>query len=172
MGDFFAAADWSFASAILFGQAIVKIVSAGVINKNSASPRIVLIITLLFIMGVTPCLILIAIILLNDANSIYIMTIQVILYIVATSIFFWIGSAAHVMIDEVFEQKKKAHQHSWQVCFCYYLSTSEYVTHSRNPPNGGVRGGTIRLLPVDSRPRRSAAACIHHRSLQRRPTPN
>lgn len=107
MGDFFAAADWSFASAILFGQAIVKIVSAGVINKNSASPRIVLIITLLFIMGVTPCLILIAIILLNDASSIYIMTIQVILYIVATSIFFWIGSAAHVMIDEVFEQKKE-----------------------------------------------------------------
>lgn len=107
MGDFFAAADWSFASAILFGQAIVKIVSAGVINKSSASPKIVLIVTLLFIMGVSPCLILIAIILLNDANSIYIMAIQVILYIVATSIFFWIGSAAHVMIDEVVYQKKE-----------------------------------------------------------------
>jgi hypothetical protein len=106
LGDFFAAADWSFASAILFGQAIVKIVSAGVINKNSVSPRIVLIVTLLFIIGVAPCLVLIAIILLNDANSIYIMLTQVILYIVATSMFFWIGSAAHVMIDEVLDEMK------------------------------------------------------------------
>lgn len=106
LGDFFAAADWSFASAILFGQAIVKIVSAGVINKNSTSPRIVLIVTLLFIIGVTPCLVLIAIILLNDANSIYIMLTQVILYIIATSMFFWIGSAAHVMIDEVLDEMK------------------------------------------------------------------
>ncbi len=106
LGDFFAAADWSFASAILFGQAIVKIVSAGVINKNSVSPRIVLIVTLLFIIGVAPCLVLIAIILLNDANSIYIMLTQVILYIVATSMFFWIGSAAHVMIDEVLDEVK------------------------------------------------------------------
>ena len=27
----------------------------------------------------------------------------------------------------------------------------EHLTHSRIHPNGGVRGGTLRLLPVDSK---------------------
>lgn len=98
--DFFAAADWSFASAILFGQVIVKIVNAGVVHKNAAWQKVVLILTFLFILGVTPCLIIIAIILLDNANSIYIMASQVILYAIATLIFFWVGSAAHVMISE------------------------------------------------------------------------
>ncbi len=36
--------------------------------------------------------------------------------------------------------------------FFHYLRINQKdLTHSRNHPSGGVRGGTIRLLPVDSK---------------------
>lgn len=35
--------------------------------------------------------------------------------------------------------------------FLYARLTPRYLTHNSNHPNGGVRGGTIRLLPVDSK---------------------
>lgn len=46
--------------------------------------------------------------------------------------------------------KIKNHPHNgW---FFHYLRMNPRdLTHTNNHPNGGVRGGTIRLLPVDSK---------------------
>ncbi len=35
--------------------------------------------------------------------------------------------------------------------FLYHLATQKLLIPNTNHPNGGVRGGTIRLLPVDSK---------------------
>ncbi len=35
--------------------------------------------------------------------------------------------------------------------FHYLRMNPRYLTHNRIHPNGSVRGGTIRLLPVDSK---------------------
>ncbi len=54
--------------------------------------------------------------------------------------------------------------------FSFSSDTQRDLTPNSNHPNGGVCGGTIRLLPVDSKPRQhSKLRTSHPRPVQTRP---
>lgn len=42
-------------------------------------------------------------------------------------------------------------RHMAGVIVRYHRTNPEYLTHNSNQASGGVRGGTLRLLPVDSK---------------------
>ncbi len=44
----------------------------------------------------------------------------------------------------------------------YFKKNTKDLIQRHNPPNGGVRGGTIRLLPVDSTPRQYSKLFSSH----------
>jgi len=99
LDDFLKAPDWSFASSILFGQLLVKLVSGSIINKRSQWQRVSLIVSVIFVLGLVPCLITLALMLIDNGQSQFLVNMQVVLFFIATVSFFWIGSAAQVMME-------------------------------------------------------------------------
>jgi hypothetical protein len=97
---FFKAADWSFASSILFGQVLVKLVSGSVIHSGAKWQRVVLLVALVLVLGLVPCLIILALILIDNGNSQFLINMQAAIFVIATLTFFLLGSASHVMIEE------------------------------------------------------------------------
>ncbi|MCR4536599.1 hypothetical protein [Shewanella xiamenensis] len=97
---FFQAADWSFAASILFGQVIVKLVSGSVIHKKSKWQRVVVLLSFILVLGLVPSLIVLALILIDGGTSSFLIIMQLVLFTLASSVFFFVGSAAHTMIDE------------------------------------------------------------------------
>ncbi|WP_106590285.1 hypothetical protein [Marinobacterium halophilum] len=97
---FFQAADWSFASSILFGQVIVKLVSGSVIHKNAKWQRVVVLLSLILVVGLVPSLVVLALILIDGGVSEFLVDMQLILFGLASIAFFFVGSAAQTMIDE------------------------------------------------------------------------
>lgn len=97
---FFQAADWSFAASILFGQVIVKLVSGSVIHKNAQWQRVVVLLSLILVLGLVPSLIVLALILIDGGVSEFLVGMQLSLFVLASLVFFLVGSAAHTMIDE------------------------------------------------------------------------
>ena len=97
---FLKAADWSFASSILFGQVIVKLVSGSVIHKRAKWQGVVLLVALILVLGLVPCIIVLALILIDNGNSQFLIYMQAAIFFIASFTFFWLGSASHVMIEE------------------------------------------------------------------------
>lgn len=97
---FFQAADWSFAASILFGQVIVKLVSGSVIYKNAKWQRVVVLLSFILVLGLVPSLIVLALILIDGGVSDFLVNMQLTLFSLASLVFFFVGSAAHTMIDE------------------------------------------------------------------------
>lgn len=97
---FFQAADWSFAASILFGQVIVKLVSGSVIHRKSKWQRVVVLLSFILVLGLVPSLIVLALILIDGGTSSFLIIMQLVLFTLASSVFFFVGSAAHTMIDE------------------------------------------------------------------------
>lgn len=97
---FFQAADWSFATSILFGQVIVKLVSGSVIHKKAQWQRVVVLLSLILVLGLVPSLIVLALILIDGGVSEFLVGMQLSLFVLASLVFFLVGSAAHTMIDE------------------------------------------------------------------------
>lgn len=97
---FFQAADWSFAASILFGQVIVKLVSGSVIHKKSKWQRVVVLLSFILVLGLVPSLIVLALILIDGGTSSFLVNMQLVLFTLASGVFFFVGSAAHTMIDE------------------------------------------------------------------------
>ncbi|MGR6837952.1 hypothetical protein ACU5DF_02185 [Aliivibrio wodanis] len=100
LDSFFKAADWSFAASILFGQVLVKLVSGSVIHQKAKWQRVVLLFSLVLVLGLVPCLITLALILIDNGASLFLVYLQTTLFCIATIVFFWLGSASHVMLEE------------------------------------------------------------------------
>lgn len=97
---FFQAADWSFAASILFGQVIVKLVSGSVIHSKAKWQRVVVLLSFILVLGLVPSLVVLALILIDGGISDFLVNMQLTLFVLASAIFFFVGSAAHAMIEE------------------------------------------------------------------------
>ncbi|WP_278183522.1 hypothetical protein [Vibrio misgurnus] len=97
---FFQAADWSFAASILFGQVIVKLVSGSVIHKKARWQRVVVLLSFILVLGLVPSLVVLALVLIDGGVSSFLVITQLVLFTLASVVFFLVGSAAHTMIEE------------------------------------------------------------------------
>jgi len=92
------APDWSFAASILWGQAIVKLVSG-----SSSGPviwqRSSLVVSLIIVLGLIPSLITLALILISEAPPSFLIYQQIILFLLSSVIFFFVGTAGHVLME-------------------------------------------------------------------------
>jgi len=95
---FVLAPEWAFASAILFGQTIVKFVQ-GVIESTkrySVVPESVgLIVSGLIVLGLVPAMVILALILVTPAPPIWLGYVQVFLFLIAAVSFLFLGAIAH-----------------------------------------------------------------------------
>ena len=89
--EFLEAPDWSFASSILFGQLLVKLVSGSIIKKEAQWQRVSLLITLIFVLGLVPCLIVLTLMLIDNGQSSFLIYMQVFLFVLSTLSFFFIS---------------------------------------------------------------------------------
>jgi hypothetical protein len=94
--EYIMAPEWAFASALLFGQSIVKIVQ-GTLNlgKGINVPAVMLTISLLIIVGLVPSMVLLAIVLTGKDAPLWMGITQVILAIVAGVFFVIFAAIAH-----------------------------------------------------------------------------
>lgn len=97
---FFQAADWSFAASILFGQVIVKLVSGSVIHPKAKWQRVVVLLSFILVLGLVPSLVVLALILIDGGVSNFLVNMQLTLFFFASVVFFFVGTAAHAMIEE------------------------------------------------------------------------
>lgn len=98
--EFLHAPDWSFASSILFGQLLVKFVAGSVIREGVQWQRIVLIISMIFVLGLVPSLIVLVLMLIDNGQSQFLVTMQLLFFVTATIAYFYLGSAAQTMMDK------------------------------------------------------------------------
>jgi len=100
MHEFIKAPDWSFASSILFGQLLVKIVSGSLIRKEVQWQRVSLLISVILVFGLIPSLTTLTLMLISEGKSNFVIYTQLVLFVVASISFFCIGSAGQSMINQ------------------------------------------------------------------------
>ena len=95
----FSSPEWSFATAILFGQAIVKLV-AGVTHKGaSVWQPVAFIVTAMIVLGLVPSLVILALILTATNLSIPLVAIQMVLFVLAIIVFFAFGGYGLLLLE-------------------------------------------------------------------------
>ncbi|AOT10439.1 hypothetical protein [Pseudoalteromonas luteoviolacea] len=104
---FIEAPDWSFAASILFGQLLVKLVSGSLIHQKVIWQRVSLLIALILVFGLIPSLTTLTLILISEGKSSFVIYAQVFLFVVASILFFILGSAAQSMIENSEKKKPK-----------------------------------------------------------------
>jgi len=97
---FLKAPDWSFATSVLFGQLLVKIVSGSLIHQKVKWQRVSLLVSIILVFGLIPSLTTLTLILVSNGASIFPVIAQLVLFTLASITFFWIGSAAQSMISK------------------------------------------------------------------------
>ena len=97
---FLKAPDWSFASSILFGQLLVKMVSGSLIRQKVRWQRVSLLIAIILVLGLIPSLTILTLILISNGESIFLVNTQLALFAFASILFFWLGSAAQSMMSK------------------------------------------------------------------------
>lgn len=97
---FLKAPDWSFASSILFGQLLVKMVSGSLIHQKVKWQRISLLIAIILVFGLIPSLTTLTLILVSNGESVFIVNTQLLLFVLSSITFFGIGSAAQSMMSK------------------------------------------------------------------------
>lgn len=97
---FLEAADWSFASSILFGQLLVKMVSGSLTRQKVRWQRVSFIIAIILVCGLIPSLTTLTLILVSNGESKFIVNTQLVLFALASIMFFWLGSAAQSMMSK------------------------------------------------------------------------
>ena len=93
-------ADWSFASIILFGQAIVRFASG--LSKGDKHYRwqiIAAIISFVIVFGLIPSAVLLALIYSTSEYSIWVYIVQIIIFIVGCFTYYNIGACGQMMLD-------------------------------------------------------------------------
>ncbi len=93
---FFATPEWSFGTAILFGQALVKFISGVAHGGRAAAGAVALAVALVVVFGLVPSLFVLSIILetveANKSVQLWLQYLQVILFIVAASTYVVLGA--------------------------------------------------------------------------------
>lgn len=97
---FLKAADWSFASSILFGQLLVKMVSGSLIRQKVRWQRVSFLIAIILVCGLIPSLTTLTLILVSNGESEFIVNTQLALFALASIMYFWLGSAAQLMMSK------------------------------------------------------------------------
>ena len=90
--------EWSFISAILFGQTLVKFVSAAVSESGAYWQRVVVIVSAIIVLGVVPSLIILALVLVSEPPSNGLAIAQLIMFILSIVLYFFIGGAGQYAI--------------------------------------------------------------------------
>jgi succinate dehydrogenase hydrophobic anchor subunit len=94
--------EWSFASSILMGQAIVKYVSRGVRRAKARSDWIALTVTALIVLGLVPALIVLSWVLnVQHPLPVGIVAAQIGLFVLSVIAFMWYGAIVGYKIDNV-----------------------------------------------------------------------
>ncbi|WP_040552058.1 hypothetical protein [Rheinheimera nanhaiensis] len=96
---FLKAPDWSFASSILFGQLLVKMVSGSLIRQKVKWQRVSFIIAIILVCGLIPSLTTLTLILVSNGGSAFAVNTQIVLFILSSISFFGVGSAAQSMMS-------------------------------------------------------------------------
>ena len=94
------APEWAFASALLFGQTIVKVVQGALSPGLKANPpAVVLTISLLIVCGLVPSMVLLAIVLTGTNGPLWLGITQMILAVIASYIFVLFAAIAHELAN-------------------------------------------------------------------------
>ena len=101
--SFLFAPEWAFASAILFGQTIVKFVQ-GVIKSvpifQPIAERIGLIVSVIIVLGLVPSMVILALVLVSPTPPDWLGYTQIGLFTVSAIVFLLLGSVAHAQACE------------------------------------------------------------------------
>ena len=90
------APEWAFASAVLFGQTIVKLVQGTLRRKAGIkAENVALFVSALIVLGLTPSMSLLAIVLLSPTVPLWVGITQVVFAFVAAAVFVILGSISH-----------------------------------------------------------------------------
>ena len=97
----FSSAEWAFASALLFGQCIVKFVSGVAEARVGIPERVGLVVACLIVFGLVPSMVVLALILVSERPDTWLVLAQIALFVVAAGAFlFFAGSAQTVAVEE------------------------------------------------------------------------
>lgn len=92
------APEWAFASAILFGQTVVKFVQ-GIVESThcsgTISERVGLLVAVLIVVGLVPSMIILALLLTSSKPPFWVGVTQIVLFFVSALSFVVLGSVAH-----------------------------------------------------------------------------
>lgn len=103
----FYASEWSLTSAIFFGQAITKIVSAFTSTRVPAhAQRVVATVTILIVLGLAPALVVFVLLLINSSPPVGLLITQMVLFFISLIAFVVIGSASEWIIVESHNKTK------------------------------------------------------------------
>lgn len=89
----FASPEWSFGAAVLFGQALVKLVSA-ISVRGGVRHNVTFLVALLIVFGVVPSMVVLSLVLLAEPPSLGLVWAQTIMFFVALAVFIILGTVA------------------------------------------------------------------------------
>jgi|GEM_PF-1472940 len=97
--------EWSFAAAVLFGQALIKVVQALVVSHNLKTgqvqgDKIVLIVSLLIVIGLIPSLIILAVMLISDNKIPVFIYFQMTMFLLGLLSFLYSGALVKYVEEE------------------------------------------------------------------------
>jgi len=91
--------EWSFISAILFGQTLVKFVSAVISGAGVQYwQRVVAIVSAIIVLGIVPSLIILSLVLVSESPSNSLAIAQLVMFVLSIGLYFYIGGAGQYQI--------------------------------------------------------------------------
>ena len=87
--------EWSFATAILFGHAVVKLVSGSTKSNNWMWERVALAVATIVVILLVPSLIILVLILSSDNPTTGLVWSQIVLFVIGCFVFIFVGGAGH-----------------------------------------------------------------------------
>ncbi|EIJ36966.1 hypothetical protein [Thiothrix nivea] len=98
--------DWAVAASVLNGQSVIKLISGAIASDIKTHwQRVALIVTLLIVVCFAPSLIILTLLLISDKPSDFLISAQLILFLLSFIGFFWIGKTGHDLAEHI-ETKK------------------------------------------------------------------
>ena len=100
--------DWALAASILNGQSVIKIVSGAIASTERTEwQRVSLVVSLLIIICFVPSLIFLTLILISETPSSFLITSQVLIFVLSLIVFFWVGKTGHDLAEKSLAINKK-----------------------------------------------------------------
>jgi len=93
--------EWSLAASLLIGQSIVKFISGMIANRDVYAAqweRVALGTAFLIVIGLVPCLIILSLVLVNQAPSVGLTVAQFVTFVFGIVVFFAFGAGGEALI--------------------------------------------------------------------------